>query len=251
MATKFVAFLFAFFALSYASSVVRNINVIPLEAASPRQGPQAKKIANITRLSRQDVTQMAVDSSQNGFARITRVGINVIRGAEAELDFDITVNAVDARTLDRASESFVETLSEFDRSRFLELQENFDGGLRIPIFVLLGLDLSKTFTAEQIEEVSQNIEHIETDFSLLSEILESVSDTRTRINGSLTATGVSNIPTVAFAFINVAKIQFTDESSQLVVSTRDEDAIAAGRRGEPVDSSDQDIDVVCVSGFFC
>ena len=249
MATKFVAFLFAFFALSYASAVVRNINVIPLEAASPSPAP--KKITNIIPLSRQEITELAVNSSETGFGRITRVGVSVTIGGSAKLDFDITVNAIDARTLDIASESITEVLTASERSEFLEVKENFDGGLAVPLFGLLGLDLSERITREQIEEASMSVENFETKSTVVNEILESVSDTRIRVNGTLTAEGVSNIPTVAFAFINLAEIQFTDGSSQLVVSTRDEDAVAAGRRGQPVDTSDQDIDVVCVSGFFC
>ena len=251
MVVKFVASLFAFFTLSYASTVARTINEISFDGATPSPSPAGKKIASIIPLSRQEITDLAVESANTGIGRVTRFGLSVTKGASAELRFDVRVNAVDAETIDRADERILETLSASERTEFMELKENFDRSLNLPILQILGLDLREGITAEQIAEAAASVENFEMKASAVTEILESVSDTRIRINGTLTATGLSNVPTVAFAFIELSEVQFTDGSSQLVVSNRDDSAIAATRNGSPVDTSDQNIDVICTSGFFC
>lgn len=251
MVAKFVATLFAFFTLSYASTVARTINEISFDGATPSPSPAGKKIASIIPLSRQEMTDLALDSANTGFGRVTRVGISVTKGASAVLKFDLQVNAVDAETIDRADERILETLSASERSKFMELKENFDGSLNLPIIQILGLDLREGFTSEQIIEKGENRENFEATATAVTEILESVSDTVIRINGTLTATGISNVPTVAFAFVELSRVRFTDGSSQLVVSNRDDSAMAGTGNGSPLDTSDQNIDVICSSGFFC
>lgn len=257
MISKSFALLFAFFSVAYAAPTVREINVLsiagevsPAPTVSPL--PASRRITKIAELSRQEMTNMSISSTESGFGRITQVGISVTRGATATASYDITVTAVDAETLDRNDESFVETLTEEQRAEFLELKESFDGGLNVPVLEAVGADLSQeSLSREEILEASGSEENFERRSNALSQILESVSDTTIRINGTLTATGLSDVPTVAFAFIRLARIEFDDGSSQLVVSNRNDDIIAADGDGVPVGTSDRNADVVCNSGFFC
>lgn len=257
---KSIACLVTLFAASFASSVSRNIDVLPVDSSGfvPVPSPKANrgKIIAITDellpVSRMEDSEFAFESSESGFGRITRVGISVNRGASAVANFDITVTAIDADTLDRNDESFVETLTNEEREEYVQLKERFNGGLSIPMFRLLGADLNERVTRNDLEsaaEISQG--DLESKSQALSEILESAVDTRIRINGTLTATGISFRRTTAFVFVKLARVVFEDGSSQVVVSTDPNDVVAADLDGNPVDSSDQTVDVICSSGFFC
>lgn len=213
---------------------VSTLDIIPLEVSkvspSPSPSPAIKKIVSIEELSRQEMTELVVESNSVGFSRIGEAGVSVTRGASATAQFDITVTAVDAERLDRQDEIFQEALSASERTAFLELKANFDGGLSIPFLEFFGIDLDKTVTAEEIETLAESEENFASKSQAISEIFESVVDTQIRINGTLTATGVSRIPTVAVAFVRLARVLFDDGSSQIVVSDRNEDVLAANPR---------------------
>ncbi|CDF32932.1 unnamed protein product [Chondrus crispus] len=125
------------------------------------------------------------------------------------------------------SSTFVETLTAEERVQFEELVSNFDGSLKLPIFELLGLNFAESISTEQIAEAAESIENFETKTTAIEEILESVVDSEIRITGTLSATGQSNIPTVAFAFIEVTDVSFDDGSNLLVVSNNPNDVVAA------------------------
>ncbi|CDF32928.1 unnamed protein product [Chondrus crispus] len=114
-----------------------------------------------------------------------------------------------------------------------------------------GADILEDLSKEELVEKRESSEEFRKREQALTSILETVADTRIRINGTLTATGVSQIPTVAFAFVRLARIEFEDGSTQLVVSNKNEDIIAADEDGDAVGTSDQESDILCVSGFIC
>ncbi|CDF40688.1 unnamed protein product [Chondrus crispus] len=217
VSAKFIACLALFFSAALAGAAPRRIvNVV-------------KNLVPITRQS--ETSEFAVTETTTGFGRITRVGVSVVRGANATLNFDVTVTAIDAETINSMSSSFVETLTAEERVQFEELVSNFDGSLNLPIFELLGLNFAESISTEQIAEAARSIENFETKSSAVEEILESVVDSRIRITGTLSATGQSNIPTVAFAFIELSTVTFDDGSDLVVVSSNPSDVVAADSEG--------------------
>lgn len=256
---KFLVCMFVLFATTFAANTRRTIEVLPVDQSGfePAPSPKAKhgKIIAITDelipITRQEESEFALESSESGFGRVTRVGISVTRGASALLNFDITVTAVDAETIDRNDASFVETLSSSERVEYASLKEDFRGGLNIPLLSWIGANLETRVTREDLVSAAELQTNYDAKSQAVSELLESAADTRIRINGTLRAEGISFRPTTAFAFIQLARVEFEDGSSQLVVSNDPQDVVAADRQGNEVDSSEQEVDVSCAAGFFC
>ena len=230
VSTKFIACLALFFSVALAGAAPRRIVKV------------VKSFVPVTRQS--ETSEFAVTETTNGFGRITRVGISVVRGASATLDFDVRVTAVDAETLNSRSSSFVETLTAEERLQFEELVSNFEGSLNLPFFELLGLNFAESISAEQIAEAAESVENFETKSSAVEEILESFIDTRIRITGSLSAVGQSSIPTVAFAFIELNNVIFDNGSNLLVVSNNPSDLVAADSDGAVLPSEDQRLNIL-------
>lgn len=193
---------------------------------------------------RAEESSFFIEESNAGFGRITRTGLSVTKGASGILDFDITVKAIDAERLSSMDASFESTLTAAERSEYNSLKRSFKGGLKIPFLNYIGANLDEKVTREKLEDRAESITDYASKASAAEEILDSVVDTRIRITGTLEATGVSFIPTVAFAFIRLARVKFEDGSSQFVVSNDANDLTAASRGGDELPSKGKKLNIL-------
>lgn len=189
-------------------------------------------------------SEFYLDESSAGFGRLTRTGISVTRGASAVLNFDITVKAIDAERLHSRDAKFVETLSTEERVQYESFKSEFRGGLNIPFLRLFGANFNKKVTREDLDRAASTLTNYAAKSSVAEEILESAVDTMIRITGTLEAEGVSFRPTVAFAFIRLARATFEDGSSQYVVSNDPNDLAAATRGGDEVPNEGKKLNIL-------
>lgn len=255
---KSLVCLFVLFTATLAATTQRTIEVISTEESGfVSEEPKLAKIVDIVEeflpvsLDRQEFSDFSEYTSESGHGRITKVGLSVTRGASAMMYFDIVVRAVDAETLNTHDEKFVETLTTEERVEYNSRKSTWKGGLNIPLYSFIGADFSKKVTKESFEiEESSQINYV-AKAKAASELLESVSTTRIRISGSLKAKGISFRPTVAFAFIKLAKVKFDDGTTQYIASNDSADVIAATQDGTVLPSEDTEVDITCDAGFYC
>lgn len=227
----------------------RNIKINDLPASNPKPHGRKTKIVDntlvITNRQGEDV-EFAVNSTESGFARVTSVGLTVQRGTSATLDFNIRARAVDAARLERVDSSFVGTLSESEREEFEQTKTTYNGGLDVSFAGFLGINLGGKTERIDMEREAES----QGDYNLKSaaarEIFESTVETDIEVSGTLTATGVSFIPTTVFAFIKVAKVQLQDGRTLTVVTSDGNELVTADEGGDTdaVDSDEGDIDIV-------
>ncbi|CDF35675.1 unnamed protein product [Chondrus crispus] len=259
--TKFLVCLFALFTATLAAKSIRTIEVIESgDAGFPGEEPTPKpkgKIVNIVEefipatVTRDEFSDFTSYSSESGVGRITRVGLNVNRGAYGTLYFDIVVKAIDAETLQKNDKEFEATLSAAEKSVYRTRKASWKKGLDIPLFKWIGADFDKKVTTESFTEEAASQENYTEKVRAASQLLENSASTKIRISGSLKATGISFRPTVAFAFIKLARVTFEDGSSQLIVSNNPEDVVAGTSGGDVLPSEDPVVDVTCDAGFYC
>lgn len=194
-------------------------------------------------LFRQESAEFAINSSRTSHGLLTAVGIDVNRGASAKLIFDITVNGVSAQRLDRSDSSFVAALSESERESYSRSKTSYGGGLKIPLFSFIGINLDARTTRETMERSRDSQANYDIKTEAAREILEDVINSMVRIQGELTATGVSFIPTTARAFVKIARVTLNDGSRLNVVSGNPDDFVAADEDGDVLPDSDKKINV--------
>ena len=224
-------------------SAVKTVAQEPVPKVSGRQ------VSSFTPTSLED-GQCGLRSYESGFGRLTRVGLSVAMGTSAVLPFEVTINAIDAPRIDNNDELFDAVLTPVERTEYQALKEVYDGGLRIPMFQLIGIDLSmnRVFPSPVVDPPV--IANLEDKMTAISQILTDLADTRILLRGSLTATGVSRGQTVVFAFTPIVQIR-CEVGSVLIVPSTGESLTAASRGGNIVDSSDNMLEIACTSGSFC
>lgn len=230
---KFIACLALFFTAVFASAYPYPLEVIDV----------VEDFIPIT-LIRQDDETFAMNSSESGFGKLTTVGISVTIGASAVLNFNVTVNAVSAERLDRSDSSFVATLDESEKQSYSRTKSTFRGGLRIPFLSFLGAKLDASVTREDMESSRGMQANYDIKSKAARDILEEVVESQVNINGKLTATGIDRIPTIATAFIKVARVTLVDRRRLTVVSNNDDDLVAAGSDNKPLPSDGKELNVV-------
>ena len=94
------------------------------------------------------------------------------------------------------------------------------------MFLLIGIDLS--IDPCPIVPV---ITSLQANMSAISQILTDLADTRILLRGSLTATGLSRVPTVVFAFTLIVEIR-CEVGRVLIVPSTGESLTAASRDGK-------------------
>lgn len=193
---------------------------------------------------RSESSSFYIEESNAGFGRITRTGLSVTKGASGILDFDITVKAIDSERLSSLDKEFESTLTKQELSKYSTLKSNFHGGLNVPFLNYLGANLNEKVDRTKIESAATDIVNYSDKVSAAEKILDSVVDTRIRITGTLEATGQSFIPTVAFAFIKLARVNFEDGSSQFVVSNDPNDLTAASKGGDEIPSKKKKLNIL-------
>lgn len=255
--TKFLVCLFALFTATLAAHAVRTLDIDNgFVAEEPSPAPKGKIVSideefvPVT-VSREEVSDFTQYSSESGVGRITRTGISVTRGAYATLYFDITVRAIDAETLQRNDKEFEETLTSDEKAVYRSRKAAWKKGLDIPLYKWIGANFDKKVTAESFTEEARTQENYLAKVKAASQLLENSASTKIRISGSLKAKGISFRPTVAFAFIKLARVTFEDGSTQFVVSNNPEDVVAGTSDGDELPVDEPVVDVACDAGFYC
>lgn len=250
--------LFAFLCAATALTVdVPGFKVSNLKIQKVEAHPQeAGDIVDLNALSRQDAVstssttedaQFSVEKYQTGFTRVVSTGIVVTKGASGILNFKIKARGVDAETISKADKSFQEVLENTSNSKLIQeyknLKKAFKGSLNIPIYEFLGFNFLKNFNLQDAKETAESFDT--TTYNALSsealKILESFVETDVEISGTLTAYGVSFIPTVAEAFLRFSRVEFGENQSTNVFSTSTDDLLAANTRGNVIPSDNKDI----------
>lgn len=188
--------------------------------------------------------EFAVNSTESGYAQVTSVGLTVTAGTSATLDFRIRVRAIDAQTLENSDSLFMGTLSESEREEYEQTKTSYNGGLGLSLGGFLGINLGGKTEKIDMERAAER----DGDYNLKSaaarEMFESVVETDLEINGTLTATGTSQIPSTVFAFIKLAKVELLDGSTKTVVTSTGDELVAATETGQVVPSEGGQIEIL-------
>lgn len=195
--------------------------------------------------------EFAVNSTESGFGRVSRVGVSVQLGITATLNYDINVTAISSRTLSTLDAEFERSLNETEREQYEAAKRSYNGGLRVPFLRFVGINLGASSSRETMTRASERLSEYNTKSRIVRDVLETTQEERLNINGEIRATGVSFIPTQGFAFIQVATIEFNDGSTKLAVTADPSETSAAtidGATELPANDDDKDLNVIPLLG---
>ena len=166
------------------------------------------------------------------------------KGASAVLRYNAIMTAVSSEELDEYSEEFEKMLTKDERAAYSRSRQNYYGGLNIPMLLWIGINLDGNVSREDMEHARRTQLKYDEKARYIAQKLRDHKSTTVKIRGRLTATGVSFIPTVAEAYIKVAKVMLNDGSVLTVASSSANDVAAASNDGSVVPSSDGKLNIV-------
>ncbi|QUH27798.1 hypothetical protein [Vallitalea guaymasensis] len=179
----------------------------------------------------------------NGFGYVGKAGVRLTAGAEADINIKMNVKTV---TQDQLVE-FIETHKDkLTADQYSEISENssFEAeGMGANLFnclvsVVYGDGSSDYFANARNKEVLLGEEE---DKAILKE-LKDITEQEYELSGTIKARGLSYIPTEAYCFVEVTRIQFKDGSTLKVINTNatvaegdgTRDAVTGSEGNEPL-----------------
>lgn len=252
-----ILFIFAFILYTVSAIEILNVTIERQENVYPEENPadlidlstihQTESVS-----SNNEDAEFAVEKYQTGFARVVRVGVTVQKGTRGNLNFRIRARGVDSETISNSDASFSEvaknTLTQEQFNTYQELKKSFSGSLNIPLLEFLGYNFNKNLATSQQDAQAKFNSLGSSEYNALSseasKVLDSFTDTKVTISGSLQAVGVSFIPTTAFAFLKFSRVEFGENQSTNVFSSTTNDLVSATNGGRTVPSDNKDIQIL-------
>eukprot|EP00178_Gracilaria_changii_P004411 TRINITY_DN17066_c0_g1_i1.p1 TRINITY_DN17066_c0_g1~~TRINITY_DN17066_c0_g1_i1.p1 ORF type:complete len:278 (+),score=36.44 TRINITY_DN17066_c0_g1_i1:201-1034(+) len=185
-----------------------------------------------------------VSSTQVSFEQIVSTGLVVSKGTSGVLNFNITLNAVQASVLANSDQAFMQSLSPEEQSRYLDMKKNYNGNLEVPMMEWLGVHLNGETTRRDMRRARRRQQRYYEKSAIVNELLLEQITTMVQISGTLMAEGVSIMPTTVFAFIRIARVTLDDGSTMTVLSTNPNDLTAANSCGHEAPSSMLTLDII-------
>lgn len=169
--------------------------------------------------------------------------ITVHAGFKASFRFDYRINGVTSRYLADSDQIYRAALNDREQYLYDLSKRLYDGGLDIPFLNELGLNLNKSRSESKIQKAITNVKNYSVKAIAARRIMESFRGGRLRINGSISAVGVSTVPSRASVYVKVSRVTLIDETVLHVVSTNAKDIIAGDGFNNvlPIESIDAEI----------
>lgn len=222
--------------------------LIPLAVASPVSvsAPRLnhmKRQAPANRKNNNNQVQYSVSESQVSFEQLVQTGLVVTKGTSGELNFNITLNAVQASTLASSDQAYQKCLSGEEWVQYRHMKRAYKNRLDVPMFENFGVHLnSETRRSDMAKRRGQ--QRYKCKARAMSQLLSEQITTMVQISGTLRAEGVSIMPTTVFAFIRIARVRLEDGTSMTVISSNPNDLAAANACGNEVPSSSLALDII-------
>ncbi|CAN8071772.1 unnamed protein product [Agarophyton chilense] len=218
--------------------------------SSPRQLSMVKRVENFHHEIRQAVS---VDEERNSsvlqdftlfFGPIGQGVINVRSGLSASFRFDYRIQGVTSRYLAESDQVFRSSLDQHEKILYDESKRRYDGGLDIPFLSELGMNLSHSHSESALQEAMSVVENYSKKAIAARRIMESFHGARLRINGSISAVGVSEMPSRASVYVKVSRVTLIDETVLHVVSSNTNDILAGDGFYNELPIVDIDSDII-------
>lgn len=114
---------------------------------------------------------------------------------------------------------------------FMQLKENYRGGLNVPFLEFLGANINQSVTTADLEAARPGVRRYNRLRTIARRILTRQPIERLRISGRTSVTGTSSTPQTVFSFVRAALVDLTDGSRVLVVSGKSDDIAFASFDG--------------------
>lgn len=155
---------------------------------------------------------------EQGYGETTGAIVEVEEGTSAVCNFDMTITAYAEEDFTSVETSLTQNMSDSEREEYHRVVAQAGGGFG-GILGWFGFRAGGSYTNESITQARNRDSKYDEHSQLVANHMRNVHTSRIRIWGTLTATGVSMLPTRVRAWIQVATITFYDGSTRTVVRT--------------------------------
>ncbi len=213
-------------------------------AAATTVVPMAAKLQLFrTALLRNESDTAVLNHTESGYTSTTGVGVSVTVGASATVAFTATVTAVTDQQVQELDSALKSTLSQTETDHYQRTVQQYSGGLNIPLLSWFGINAGASYSKENVDQARSANTNYDTQAKAVSKAMSQLMAGTLTISGTLTATGLTYIPTEAEAYIKVAQLYLNDGRVVNVVSTSGQDVQAATSDGTALPTSGQKITI--------
>lgn len=224
-----------------ATAMVLSLSCVQASAKS-LDSNQTALTATATEQGETNLEDYSSFKITNGVGAVGKAGISLTKGATADINVNVKVTCI---TQDDLVEFIQNNKSSFTAEQYSQITQSaaYQNGYSAATLLngILALKFDNSSTNVWGTYTNVNGKQVTTGENENKQLLKSLHDMTQHsyeLNGKLTAVGQSYIPTTAYCFVEVSRIQFQDGNILKVVNTKATIGDSNGSTSKVSDSSD-------------